>query len=156
MNKASTLVKAFTAITLTLFALSSKVALSADHTVSAVGVKFSPMFIYVEAGDTINFEGMAGHNIETIELMSPEGFEKVNSELGANVSMTLEADGIIVYKCTPHWGARMGGVIVVGKPENASDILDAYMASIETDRSNLPAKGLLKKVRKDMETKGIL
>lgn len=156
MKRATTLVKVCAALTFALFALSSKAVLSADHTVSAVGVKFQPMFVYVEAGDTINFEGMAGHNVETIDLMSPEGFEKVNSELGANVSMTIEADGIIVFKCTPHWGARMGGVIVVGKPENAGDILDAYMATIETDRSNLPAKGLLKKVRKDMEKRGMI
>lgn len=137
-------------------ALWGKTAFSADHTVTAVVVKFNPLFLYIEPGDTVNWEGMTGHNVETVDLMSPEGLEKINSELGANVSVTFEDAGIIVYKCTPHWGTRMGGVIVVGKPEDPGAILDAYMASIETDRSNLPAKGLLKKVRKDMESKGLL
>lgn len=150
------LVKLASLVVLTVFGMSGKVALSADHVVTAVAVKFQPMFLYIEPGDTVNFEGMTGHNIETLELMSPEGFEKVNSVLGENVSIDFDSPGIIVFKCTPHWGARMGGIIVVGKPENPSDILDAYTASIDTDRSNLPAKGLLKKLRKDMEGKDLL
>ena len=88
--------------------------------------------------------------------MAPEGLEKINTELGANVTATFEMEGIIVYKCTPHWGARMGGIIVVGKPENPSEIIDNYLATLETNKENLPAKGLLKKLRKDMEEKGLL
>ncbi len=130
--------------------------MAADHTVTAVAVKYKPMFLYIEPGDTVNFESMAGHNVESIDLMSPEGFEKINSELGENVSFDFESEGIIVYKCTPHWGARMGGIIVVGKPENPGAILEGYLATLETEKSNLPAKGLLKKLRKDMETKGLL
>ena len=133
-----------------------KAALSADHTITAVGVKFSPVFLYIEPGDTVNWESMAGHNVETIDLMSPEGLEKINSELGANVTAVFESAGIIVFKCTPHWGSRMGGIIVVGKPEDPGAILDSYLATLETDRSNLPAKGLLKKLRKDMESKDLL
>ncbi len=145
-----------TVILLAVTALWGKAALSADHTITAVAVKFKPMFLYIEPGDTVNWESMTGHNVETIDLMSPEGLEKINSELGANVTAVFESEGIIVYKCTPHWGARMGGIIVVGKPEDPSAILDSYLATLETDRSNLPAKGLLKKLRKDMESKGLL
>ena len=129
---------------------------AAEHNIGAVGVKFDPIFIYIEPGDQINWEGMAGHNVETIDVMVPEGQEKVNSELGNNVSVTFEHEGIVVYKCTPHWGARMGGIIVVGKPDDPGAIIDAYMATLETDKSNLPAKGLLKKLRKDMESKDLL
>lgn len=129
---------------------------AADHTINAVGVKFDPVFIYIEPGDTINWEGMAGHNVETIDTMVPEGQEKINSELGANVSATFDIEGFVVYKCTPHWGARMGGIIVVGKPENPGESLDALLESLKTDKVNLPAKGLLKKLKKDMESKGLL
>ena len=100
---------------------------------------------------------MDGHNVETIDIMVPEGQEKINSELGANVTAVFETEGIVVYKCTPHWGARMGGIIVVGKPDDPGKIIDAYTESIETDRAALlPVKGLLKKLRKDMEAKGLL
>jgi len=140
-----------------MFAASGKSALAADHEITALAVKFNPLFIYIEKGDTVNWSSMEGHNVETLDIMVPEGQEKINSELGANVSAVFETEGIVVYKCTPHWGARMGGVIVVGKPDNPAAIIEAYLEAIETDRANLlPAKGLLKKLRKDMEAKGLM
>jgi len=132
-------------------------ARAADTTVQAIGVKFEPMFVYIEPGDTVSWEGMVGHNVETIGAMVPDGAEPVNSELGDNVSITFDTPGIHVYKCTPHWGTRMGGVIVVGMPEGAAATIEAYTAAIETDRAGLlPAKGLLKKLAKDMEEKSML
>ena len=51
----------------------------------------------------------------------------------------------------------MGGIVVVGQPENAQAILDGYTAAIEEDRAGLlPAKGLLKKGAADMESQGLL
>lgn len=129
---------------------------AAEHDINAVGVKFDPMFIYIDAGDSVSWLNMAGHNIETVDAMVPEGQEKINTELGATVTEVFETEGIVVYKCTPHWGARMGGIIVVGKPEDPGAIIEAYLETLKTDKINLPAKGLLKKLRKDMEAKGLL
>lgn len=124
-------------------------------TISAVGVKFDPMFVFIEPGDTVNWQGMAGHNVESIDAMVPEGYEKFNSTLGEDVSIVFNTPGIVMYKCTPHWGTRMGGGIVVGKPDNAMAIVDAYTAAIESDRGLLlPAKGLLKKLGKEIQGKG--
>jgi len=131
-------------------------AFATEHTIGATGVKFDPVFVYIEPGDTVNWEGMVGHNVETIEAMSPEGQEKINTELGENVTSTFDVPGIVVYKCTPHWGARMGGILVVGKPDDPATIIDTYLGTLETDKVNLPAKGLLKKLKKDMEKKGLL
>jgi len=144
--------------TLLLLSLAAigKSAIAAEHEVTAVAVKYDPVFLYVEKGDTVTWTSMAGHNVETLEAMSPEGQEKLNTELGENVTAVFETEGIIVYKCTPHWGARMGGIVVVGKPDDPGAIIDAYLATLETDKTNLPAKGLLKKLRKDMESKGLL
>ncbi|MEM6942470.1 MAG: plastocyanin/azurin family copper-binding protein [Pseudomonadota bacterium] len=128
----------------------------ATHTVQARGVKFAPMFIYIEPGDTVAWENMPSHNIETIDEMVPEGQTKVMSALGENYFTTFDTVGIVVYKCTPHWGARMGGIIVVGKPDNPEGIIDAYMDSTEEFKQNLPARGLLKKLKKDMQEKGLL
>lgn len=124
--------------------------------VSAQGVKFAPAIIYIEPGDTVSWVNMASHNVETIESMSPDGQEKVNSEIGANVSQTFETEGIVVYKCTPHWGNRMGGIIVVGKPDNPGEIIDRYMQAAEEIPENLPALGLLKDARADMEEKNLI
>lgn len=131
-------------------------AYAATHTINAVGVKFDPMFSYLEPGDSVSWENMTGHNVQTIDAMMPEGTSmKINSELGASVNETFTEPGIYVYKCAPHWGARMGGVIVVGNPENAEEIIANYMAAIEGNKAELlPAKGLLKKLSKDMESRG--
>lgn len=120
----------------------------------AVGVKFDPLFVFIEPGDTVNWEGMTGHNVESIDAMVPEGQEKFNTTLGEDVSITFNTPGIVMYKCTPHWGTRMGGGIVVGQPENPMAIIDAYTAAIESDRAMLlPAKGLLKKLGKEIESR---
>lgn len=129
---------------------------AAEHTVSAFQVKFDPVFLYIEPGDRVDWINMVGHLIETIDAMVPEGTEKVLTEMGKDVSHTFDNEGIYVYKCTPHWGARMGGIIVVGKPEDPVAILDGYLATLETDKENLPAKGLIKKIKKDMEEKGFI
>jgi len=131
-------------------------ALAAAHEVKAIQVKFDPLFVYIEPGDRIDWTNMAGHLIETIESMSPEGAEMILTEMGKDVSHTYEVEGIHVYKCTPHWGARMGGIVVVGKPEDPVAILDGYLALLETEKENLPAKGLIKKLKKDMEEKGMI
>ncbi len=125
-------------------------------TVQAQGVKFREMIVYVEPGGTVNWTNMASHNVELIEGMVPEGQEMFQSEIGANISKTFESEGIIVYKCTPHWGNRMGGIIVVGQPENPGETIDAYLQSANENTENLPAIGLLKDLRADMEEKGML
>ena len=126
------------------------------HVVEAAGVRFKPMFIYVEPGDQVSFERMPTHNVETLDGMHPQEQEKLKTELGENFVTTFEHEGIVVYKCTPHWGNRMGGIIVVGQPENPGAILDAYMALTEEKKEHLPARGLIKKLRKDMEQKGMM
>lgn len=51
----------------------------------------------------------------------------------------------------------MGGVIVVGTPEDPQATLDEYLSAIEADRAGLlPAKGLLKKAAKDMQERGLI
>jgi len=124
-------------------------------TVSAVGVKFESMIVYIDAGDQVSWEGMAGHNVETIDALVPEGAEKINSELGANITATFDTPGLYVYKCTPHWGARMGGIIMVGPVDDAMAMAEQYLETVSTEKGELlPAKGLLKKFIKDLESKG--
>ncbi|MEM9781281.1 MAG: plastocyanin/azurin family copper-binding protein [Pseudomonadota bacterium] len=129
---------------------------SETHVVTARGIKFDPMFVFIQPGDTVAWENMPSHNIETIDEMVPEGQPKIETELGDNFFTTFETEGIVVYKCTPHWGARMGGILVVGSPENPGAILDAYMASTDVNRANLPARGLIKRLRQELEDRGML
>lgn len=126
--------------------------LAKGATVNAVGVKFDPAYVYIEAGETVSWANMAGHNVELIQELAPDDAEYFNTTLGEDVNITFDVPGVYLYKCTPHWGARMGGGIVVGSPEDPKAILDGYMATVEKERGNfLPAKGLIKKFIKDLD-----
>lgn len=131
-------------------------AFAEEHVVRAVGVKFDPMIVILQPGDRVSWTNMPAHLIETIDVMVPDGTEKILTELGVDVSFVFENEGIYVYKCTPHWGTRMGGVLLVGNPSGIEGTIDAYMAEIENDKSLLPAKGLLKKFKKHLQQEGIL
>ncbi|WP_028023487.1 plastocyanin/azurin family copper-binding protein [Enterovibrio calviensis] len=127
-----------------------------EYEIKAVGVKFAPLVVMLQPGDRVSWTNMPAHLIETIDVMVPEGTEKIQTEMGADVSFVFENEGVYVYKCTPHWGARMGGILLVGNPSNIDGIIDSYMEEIKKDKSLLPAKGLLKKFRKQLQAEGLL
>ncbi len=80
---------------------------------------FEPAFVAAAPGDTINFIATdAGHNVETIEGMLPEGAEVMKSEMGKDFSVTLTTEGVYGVKCTPHYAMGMVALIQVGAPVN--------------------------------------
>lgn len=132
-------------------------ALAQDHVVKAQGMVFEPMFVFAQPGETVTWTNMPAHLVESIKSMMPEGATEFLSEMGKNFTYTVpETEGIIMYKCTPHWGARMGGGIVVGDPANAQELLDTYLETADTEAGLKPAKGLIKKLSKEMQQKGML
>jgi len=118
--------------------------MAADHVVSAQVTAFKPMVVKVAIGDTVSWENMNGHITETIDGMIPEGAEKWMSKMGENYTTpALTVEGVYFYKCTPHWGAGMGGVIIVGEPTN----FEAIVAS----KPKGAAKRLMKKTKKALK-----
>lgn len=101
------------------------------HVVTAQGLKFEPMVITIQPGDTVAWENMPTHDTQSIEGLIPDGAEAWHSELGKNYERTFTVEGIYVYKCTPHIGAGMGGAIIVGKPTNLDAIIAADMKGAE-------------------------
>ncbi len=139
-----------------IFAITSQLS-AAEHEVKAVGVIFKPLFVFAKPGDTVTWVNMPAHLVESIDSMMPEGAVKMSSTLGENYTYTItEQSGIHMYKCTPHWGARMGGGIVVGDIEDPEAIFDQYKEAIKADGSLKPAKGLLKKLKKEMKKRKLL
>jgi hypothetical protein len=49
----------------------------------------------------------------------------------------------------------MGGIIVVGNPEDPAGIVDRYMDITEEMTEHLPARGLLKDLRAELEERGL-
>jgi len=95
------------------------------HFVTAEGLKFNPLVVKINSGDSVSWRNMSTHNSESIDGLIPEGAEKWNSPMSENYKHTFTEEGIYVYKCTPHIGSGMGGVIIVGEPVNLEQIKNA-------------------------------
>ena len=54
------------------------------------------------------------HNSES--LVVPEGGETWKGKLNQEVTATLTVEGLYAYKCLPHFGLGMVGLIAVGDP----------------------------------------
>ena len=113
------------------------------HIVTAQGLKYAPLVINIAVGDTVAWENMSSHDTQAMEGLVPEGTELWHSGMGDNFQRTFTQEGIYIYKCTPHFGAGMGGVIIVGKPVN--------LAAIKAVAVKGAAKRLVKKAIKAAE-----
>jgi pseudoazurin len=84
---------------------------------------FEPAFLKVEPGDTVTFVPTdKSHNSETVRGMVPEGAEGWKGGVNQEVSVTLDTPGLYGYKCTPHYGLGMVGLIQVGEdPPNVEE-----------------------------------
>ena len=77
---------------------------------------FEPNFVSVAPGDTIRFVPTdKGHNAETIKGMFPEGGNEFKGKINEEFSVTFDVEGAYAYKCLPHFGMGMVGMIVVGE-----------------------------------------
>lgn len=101
------------------------------HIVTAQGLKYEPLVIMIQPGDTVAWENMSSHDTQSLEGLIPEGAEAWHSAMGENYQRSFSVEGIYVYKCTPHIGAGMGGAIIVGKPTNLDAIIAADVKGAE-------------------------
>ena len=87
---------------------------------------FEPAFLQIEAGDTVNFIPTdKGHNAEVIKGLFPEGGTEFKGKINEQLSVTFDVEGAYGYKCLPHFGMGMVGLIVVGDaPANLAAITE--------------------------------
>jgi len=124
--------------------LLSSTIMAADHEIKAQVTAFKPIVIKIAPGDTVSWANMNGHITQSLEGLIPEGATPWISKMGENYQTEpLTIEGAYFYKCTPHWGAGMGGVIIVGNPTN----LEAITAS----KPKGATKRLVKKANKAMK-----
>ena len=129
---------------LTLFSIT---AFAAEYTVEMKNfgsegmMVFEPSVIKVAVGDTVNFVPKdAAHNSESVQGLTPQGSVTWKGEMSKKVSVTIDKEGIYVYKCMPHTALAMVGVIVAGKPTNLDDIKKkshALTATFATSKDRL-------------------
>lgn len=112
-----------------LAALLAVPALAADHQVQMLNkdsegraMQFEPAFLKVAPGDTVTFIATnKGHNSESILTLMPEGAEPWKGKMNEEITVTFETEGFYAYKCQPHLGLGMVGLIQVGDAPNELD-----------------------------------
>ena len=90
---------------------------------------FDPPLVKVAPGDTVHFVATdKGHDVVSIDGMIPSGAKPFEGKLNEDLTVTFTEPGVYGYKCKPHYGMGMVGVVVVGAPGN----LDAVKAVKQT------------------------
>ena len=106
-------------IALTATILMSSPALAANLTIEMLNkdadgnkMVYSEEIARVEVGDTITWVPSAkGHNVEMISSPNNMKFKSKNNK---EAKITFEDPGLYHYRCTPHKGMGMIGLVVVG------------------------------------------
>lgn len=140
-----------TAVALTL---ASSVIMAAEHVVEMKSsgadgaMVFEPGFVKAQPGDTVKFVLVdPAHNSVSVEV--PEGAEGWQGAMNEGMTVTLNEEGVYVYKCTPHAALNMAGVIQVGEAVNydsAKTAVDDLTAAAATNKDRLV--GYLEQVEK--------
>lgn len=80
---------------------------------------FEPALVRINPGDTVRFVATdKGHDVESIDAMLPTGTQHFGGRINQDVTVTFETPGVYGYKCLPHYGMGMVGLVVVGTPTN--------------------------------------
>lgn len=104
-------------------------ALSAEVTINMVNkdsqghaMQFEPSFVKVASGDTVHFVAKdKGHDSQAI----PAGAEAWKGKMSEDVTVTLTQPGLYAFKCLPHVGLGMVGLIQVGDDTSNLDAVKA-------------------------------
>jgi len=80
---------------------------------------FEPALVKINPGDTVKFVATdKGHNAEIIETMVPDGAKGFVGKMNEDLTVTFDKPGVYGYKCKPHYGMGMVGLVVVGDAAN--------------------------------------
>lgn len=97
-------------------------AWAADHEVRMLDkgpegqpMQFDPAFLKIAPGDSVTFLAIdKGHNSESILRMIPEKATSWTGRMNEEITVTFDVEGVYGYKCMPHFGIGMVGLIQVG------------------------------------------
>ncbi len=84
---------------------------------------FEPAFIAIKPGDTVKFLATnKGHNAESIAGMAPAGGNSFKGKINEEIVFKPTRPGLYGYKCLPHVGMGMVGLIQVGSAANKAQV----------------------------------
>ena len=92
----------------------SRRALAAEHEVQMLNQGPQGQRNWFEPAVVTALPKDKGHN--SASLVVPDGAKEWKGKLSEEISVTLDVPGLYAYKCTPHFGLGMVGLIAVGDP----------------------------------------
>lgn len=126
-------------------ALASTSVMAAEHVVEMKNagadgaMVFEPGFLQAEKGDTVKFV-LADPAHNSVSKVVPEGADSWSGGINEEITVTLNAEGVYVYNCTPHAVLNMAGVIQVGEAVNYDEAkakVDELTAAAATNKDRL-------------------
>lgn len=99
-------------------------------------MSFEPAFLHIQPGDTVHFKPVdKGHNVNTIPGMLPDGAAALKGAISKALDVTFQEPGLYGYRCQPHFGMGMVGLIEVGNtPVNQAAAREAKMPPMAKKR----------------------
>ena len=80
---------------------------------------FEPAFIKIAPGDSVKFLAtQKGHNAESVAGMAPAGGPVFKGKINEEIVVRFTKAGLYGYKCLPHVGMGMIGLVQVGGAGN--------------------------------------
>ncbi|MEQ1752953.1 MAG: pseudoazurin [Micropepsaceae bacterium] len=97
---------------------------------------FKPGLIRINKGDTVKWVAkQSGHNVAFVEGAVPAGVAIFTSQAGKDASFKFDKPGVYLYKCAPHVGLGMVGLVVVGNNKsNLAAVKAAYIPPLSKKR----------------------
>lgn len=83
---------------------------------------FEPAFLAIKPGDTVKFLATnKGHNAESVAGILPAGAKPFKGKIDEEIVVRFGAPGLYGYKCLPHVGMGMVGLVQVGPATNKTE-----------------------------------
>jgi len=97
---------------------------------------FKPGLVKVNKGDTVKWVATSpGHNVAFVQNAVPAGVPPFTSPFQKVVTYKFDKPGVYLYKCTPHAGLGMVGLVVVGGDKsNLAAVKAAYVPPMAKKR----------------------
>jgi pseudoazurin len=85
---------------------------------------FEPAFIRIAPGDGVKFLAVdKGHNAESIPGLLPTGAVPFKGKMNEDIVVPFKTPGLYAYKCMPHMGMGMVGLVEVKSAGNKDAVV---------------------------------
>jgi pseudoazurin len=104
--------------------------------VANVSNVYKPGLVKIAKGDTVKWVATSpGHNVAFVQGGIPASVALFTSAFAKEVKYKFDKPGIYLYKCTPHLGLGMVGLVVVGNDKsNLAAVKATYVPPLAKKR----------------------